>query len=216
MDLKIVNVKKVINKKVILDSIDLKLQGGRIYGIRGKNGSGKTMLFRMISGLIFPTEGKVIIDGKELGKDISFPDSIGALIENPGYIPDYSGFKNLKLIAGIKNIVGDEKIKDMMRSLGLDPESKKKVKKYSLGMKQKLGLAMALMEDPDLILLDEPMNGLDEGTVKVVYDILEKHKERGALIMIASHDKEDLDMLSDEIYVMKEGRLFLEVTEKLE
>ena len=215
MDLKIVNVKKVINKKVILDSIDLKLQGGRIYGIRGKNGSGKTMLFRMISGLIFPTEGKVIIDGKELGKDISFPDSIGALIENPGYIPDYSGFKNLKLIAGIKNIVGDEKIKDMMRSLGLDPESKKKVKKYSLGMKQKLGLAMALMEDPDLILLDEPMNGLDEGTVKVVYDILEKHKERGALIMIASHDKEDLDMLSDEIYVMKEGRLFLEVTEKL-
>ncbi len=215
MDLKIVNVKKVINKKVILDSIDLKLQGGRIYGIRGKNGSGKTMLFRMISGLIFPTEGKVIIDGKELGKDISFPDSIGALIENPGYIPDYSGFKNLKLIAGIKNIVGDEKIKDMMRSLGLDPESKKKVKKYSLGMKQKLGLAMALMEDPDLILLDEPMNGLDEGTVKVVYDILEKHKERGALIMIASHDKEDLEMLSNEIYLMKEGRLFLEVTEKL-
>ena len=216
MDLKIINGTKIINKKVILDNIDLELKGGRIYGIRGKNGSGKTMLFRMISGLIFPTEGKVIIDGKELGKDISFPDSIGALIENPGYIPDYSGFKNLKLIAGIKNIVGDEKIKDMMRSLGLDPESKKKVKKYSLGMKQKLGLAMALMEDPDLILLDEPMNGLDEGTVKVVYDILEKHKERGALIMIASHDKEDLNVLSDEIYLMKEGRLFLEVAEKVE
>ena len=216
MDLKIINGTKIINKKVILDNIDLELKGGRIYGIRGKNGSGKTMLFRLISGLIFPTEGKVIIDGKELGKDISFPDSIGALIENPGYIPNYSGFKNLKLIAGIKNIVGDEKIKDMMKNLGLDPESKKKVKKYSLGMKQKLGLAMALMEDPDLIVLDEPMNGLDEGSVKVVYNILEKHKERGALIIIASHDKEDLDMLSDEIYLMKEGRLFLEVAEKVE
>ena len=207
MELEIINATKIIDKKIILDNINLKLKGGRIYGLRGKNGTGKTMLFRLISGLIFPTEGRVIINGEELGKEISFPRSVGILIENPGYIPNFSGFKNLKIISNIKGIIGDEKIIDTMTLLGLDPYSKKKVKKYSLGMKQKLGLAMAVMEEPDLIILDEPINALDEASVKIVHDLLQSHKARGALIIIASHDREELDLLADEIFVMENGRI---------
>jgi ABC-2 type transport system ATP-binding protein len=207
MELEVINVTKIIDKKTILDNINLKLTGGRIYGLRGKNGAGKTMLFRLISGLILPTEGKVLIDGEELGQEISFPRSIGILIENPGYIPNFSGYKNLKMIANIKGIIGDVKIKDTMTLLGLDPLSHKKVKKYSLGMKQKLGVAMAVMEDPYLILLDEPINALDEASVRIVHDLLQKHKERGALILVASHDRDELDLLADEILVMENGRM---------
>ncbi len=207
MELEVINVTKIIDKKTILDNVNLKLKGGRIYGLRGKNGAGKTMLFRLMSGLILPTEGQVLIDGEELGKEISFPRSIGILIENPGYIPNFSGFKNLKMIGNIKGIIGDEKILDTMELLDLDPYSKKKVKKYSLGMKQKLGVAMAVMEDPDLILLDEPINALDEASVKIVHDLLQKHKKRGALILVASHDREELNLLADEILVMENGKL---------
>lgn len=207
MELEVINVTKIIDKKTILDDINLKLTGGRIYGLRGKNGAGKTMLFRLISGLILPTEGKVIIDDEELGNEISFPRSIGILIENPGYIPNFSGFKNLKMIANIKGIIVDEQIRETMTLLGLDPSSNKKVKKYSLGMKQKLGLAMAVMENPDLILLDEPINALDEASVRIVHDLLQQHKERGALIIVASHDREELNLLSDEVLVMENGRM---------
>lgn len=207
MELEVINATKIIEKKIILDNINLKLKGGRIYGLRGKNGAGKTMLFRLISGLIFPTEGKVLINGEELGKEISFPRSIGILIENPGYIPNFSGFKNLKIISNIKGIIDDRKIIETMELLGLDPASKKKVKKYSLGMKQKLGLAMAVMEDSDIIILDEPVNALDEASVRIVHELLEKHKKRGALIIVASHDREELDLLADEIFVMENGKM---------
>lgn len=207
MELEVINATKIIDKKIILNNINLKLKGGRIYGLRGKNGAGKTMLFRLISGLIFPTEGKVLINGEELGKEISFPRSIGILIENPGYIPNFSGFKNLKIISNIKGIIDDRKIKETMELLGLDPSSKKKVKKYSLGMKQKLGLAMAVMEDSDIIILDEPVNALDEASVRIVHELLEKHKKRGALIIVASHDREELDLLADEIFVMENGKM---------
>lgn len=207
MELEVINATKIIDKKIILDNINLKLKGGRIYGLRGKNGAGKTMLFRLISGLIFPTEGKVLINGEELGKEISFPRSIGILIENPGYIPNFSGFKNLKIISNIKGIIDDRKIKETMELLGLDPSSKKKVKKYSLGMKQKLGLVMAVMEDSDIIILDEPVNALDEASVRIVHELLEKHKKRGALIIVASHDREELDLLADEIFVMENGKM---------
>lgn len=207
MELEVINATKIIDKKIILDNINLKLKGGRIYGLRGKNGAGKTMLFRLISGLIFPTEGKVLINGEELGKEISFPRSIGILIENPGYIPNFSGFKNLKIISNIKGIIDDRKIIETMEILGLDSTSKKKVKKYSLGMKQKLGLAMAVMEDSDIIILDEPVNALDEASVRIVHELLEKHKKRGALIIVASHDREELDLLADEIFVMENGKM---------
>lgn len=207
MELEIMNVTKIIDKKTILDDISLKLEGGRIYGLRGKNGAGKTMLFRLISSLILPTEGQVFIDDEELGRDLSFPRSIGILIENPGYIPNFSGFKNLRMIANIKGIIVDEQIREIMTLLGLDPYNNKKIKKYSLGMKQKLGIAMAVMENPDLILLDEPINALDEASVRIVHDLLQQHKKRGALIIVASHDREELDMLADEILVMENGRM---------
>lgn len=207
MELKVINVTKEMDKKMILNNLNFEMTGGKIYGLRGKNGAGKTMLLRIICGLVFQTTGKVIINNEELGKAISFPRSVGTLIENPGYIPNYSGFKNLKIVAKIKNTIPDEKIIELMELLGLDSKDNKKVKKYSLGMKQKLGIAMALMEDPDLIILDEPINALDEGSVNIVLELLKQHKKRGALVIVASHDREELEFLADEILIMQDGKL---------
>ena len=207
MYLQLKNICKTIGSAEILKHIDLEMEPGKIYGLRGKNGSGKTMLMRTICGLILPTEGEVIINGEKLGKDISFPRSIGALIENPGFIADYSGMKNLEVLASIQNRIGKEEIAVGMEELGLDPNDKKKFKKYSLGMKQKLGIVAAVMENPDIIVLDEPLNALDEKTVKTVKDILLRHKERGALIIISCHDREELEFLSDEVFVIEAGKI---------
>ena len=207
MYLQIKNICKNIGSAEILKHIDLEMEPGKIYGLRGKNGSGKTMLMRTICGLILPTEGEVIINGETLGKDISFPRSIGALIENPGFIADYSGMKNLEVLASIQNRIGKEEIAAGMEELGLDPNDKKKFKKYSLGMKQKLGIVAAVMENPDIIVLDEPLNALDEKTVNTVKEILLRHKERGALIIISCHDREELEFLSDEIFVIEAGEI---------
>ena len=207
MYLQLKNICKTIGSAEILKHIDLEMEPGKIYGLRGKNGSGKTMLMRTICGLILPTEGEVIINGEKLGKDISFPRSIGALIENPGFIADYSGMKNLEVLASIQNRIGKEEIAVGMEELGLDPNDKKKFKKYSLGMKQKLGIVAAVMENPDIIVLDEPLNALDEKTVNTVKDILLRHKERGALIIISCHDREELEFLSDEIFVIEAGTI---------
>lgn len=179
----------------------------RIYGLRGKNGSGKTMLMRAICGLILPTEGYITINGDVLGKDISFPRSVGALIENPGFIANYSGYKNLEILASIQNKVGEKNIKLVMKEMGLDPDDKKKFRKYSLGMKQKLGIVAAIMENPDMIILDEPINALDEKSVESVKSILLQHKNRGALIIISCHDREELEFLSDEIFCIDEGQV---------
>ncbi|WP_300410208.1 ATP-binding cassette domain-containing protein [Lagierella sp.] len=207
MKIEIENVEKSFDKGKVLDDINLTFESGKIYGLKGRNGSGKTMLLRVIAGLILPNRGKVTVDGKVLGEDISFPPSIGVLIENPGYIPELSGKDNLKNIAEIKGIVTDEKIEDTMRHFDLDPGNKKSVKKYSLGMKQKLGLCMAFMEDPELILLDEPMNALDEKAVKTLKDFLFEKKNENKLIIIASHDMEDLELLADEIIEMHNGEV---------
>ena len=201
MVIKLTNVSKVIKKAKVLDNVNLELTSGKVYGLKGKNGSGKTMLMRVICGLISATEGTVEIDGKILGKDMTFPDSVGVLIEN------YTGFKNLKVLASIQNRVDDEHIREVIRQVGLDPDDKRTYRKYSLGMKQKLGIAAAYMENPDLIILDEPINALDEAGAKQVHEILEEQKKRGALIIIACHDKEELEMLSDEIIEISEGRI---------
>ena len=205
MVIKLTNVSKVIKKAKVLDSVNLEFTSGKVYGLKGKNGSGKTMLMRVICGLISATEGTVEIDGKILGKDMTFPDSVGVLIENPAFIGNYTGFKNLKVLASIQNRVDDEHIREVIRQVGLDPDDKRTYRKYSLGMKQKLGIAAAYMENPDLIILDEPINALDEAGAKQVHEILEK--KRGALIIIACHDKEELEMLSDEIIEISEGRI---------
>lgn len=207
MYLEIKNICKTIGSAEILKHINLEMERGKIYGLRGKNGSGKTMLMRTICGLILPTEGEIVIDGETLGKDISFPRSIGALIENPGFIADYSGIKNLEVLASIQNHIKKEEITACMEELGLDPNDKKKFKKYSLGMKQKLGIIAAVMENPDIIVLDEPLNALDEKTVNTVKEILLRHKARGALIIISCHDREELEFLSDEIFCIEAGEI---------
>ena len=191
----------------VLKNINLTLESGKVIGLKGKNGSGKTMLMRAISGLILPTSGKVFINDKELGRQISFPPSIGILIENPSFIGNYTGLKNLKVLASIQNRAGDEQIRKALKDIGLDPDDKRTYRKYSLGMKQKLGIAAAVMENPDIIILDEPINALDDVSVEKVHDILEEQKKRGAVIIIACHDKEELDQLSDEIIEISDGRI---------
>ena len=153
---------KRIKSVNVLSNINLELESGKVYGFKGVNGSGKTMLMRAVCGLILPTYGKVVIDGKELGKDISFPPSVGLLLENPAFVNGYTGFKNLSMIAALKGKIGDIDIKNALKKVGLDPEDGRTFKKYSLGMKQKLGIACAIMENPELIILDEPTNALDE------------------------------------------------------
>lgn len=208
--IEIQNLSKKIKKADILEEINLRMEGGRIYGLRGKNGSGKTMLMRAICGLILPTKGKVIIGGEELGKDISFPRSIGVLIENPSFLNTHTGYKNLEILADINGKINEEQINNTLQSVGLEPMDKRKYKKYSLGMKQRLGIACAVMEQPDIIILDEPINALDEAGVQQVRAILKEHKERGALIIVACHDKEELELLADEIYYIENGRIINE------
>lgn len=206
MYLEIKDVSKKIDKQDVLCNINMSMEKGKIYGLKGKNGCGKTMIMRAICGLI-NTSGKIEIDGKVIGKDCDFPPSVGALIENPGFINRYSAFENLKILAAIQGKIGDDKIIEVLRQVGLDPNEKKKVKKYSLGMKQKLGIAGAIMEEPDLIILDEPTNALDESSVKRLRELLEVEKKRGALIIISSHDAEELEYLSDKIFFIENGSI---------
>ena len=206
MQIKVENVTKKIGQATVLDQISMELESGMIYGLKGKNGSGKTMLMRMICGLILPTQGRIMIDGKTLGKDFSFPPNAGALIEAPGFLGRYSGCDNL-MLTDIQQKADDDAIAEALRKVGLDTEEKKKYKKYSLGMKQKLGIAAAIVEDPELIVLDEPTNALDEGSVERLRKILLEFKEKGALILLSSHDTEELKYLSDVIFHMENGHL---------
>ena len=198
---------KQYKETVVLNDISMTLESGSIYGFVGRNGSGKTMLMKHIIGFVYPTSGTVRVDGKIVGKEIAMPDNIGAIIENPGFLPEYSGFQNLKLLAGIRNRITDADIRRTLESVGLDPNLKKHVGKYSLGMKQRLGLAQALMEDPDILLLDEPMNGLDDQGVEEIRRLLIAYRKRGKLIVIASHSKEDVSLLCDVIYRFDHGKI---------
>ncbi len=206
-EIQIVNYTKEIKGRIVLDSVSLTFHPGRIYGLKGVNGSGKTMLLRAVCGLIYPTQGYVEIDGERLGKDISFPRSISALIESPAFLDNFTGYKNLEMIASLKEVATKEDIENALMEVGLDPHDTRTYRKYSLGMKQKLGLACCFMENPDIILLDEPFNALDEESVEKVKKIIFKHKERGALIVLACHDGESLSSLSDEIIPVVEGRV---------
>ena len=200
------NLSKTIKNNKILDNVNLTFESGHVYGLVGRNGSGKTMLLRAICGLIFPDSGKVIIDGKQLHKDISFPESCGIIIENTDLLPNFSAFDNLKMLSEIKNTANDNMIKSAIKSVGLDPDSKKKVKTFSLGMKQRLSIAQTLFEDPDILLLDEPTNALDEDGVNDVRRILLERKKKNKLIIIASHNKEDISLLSDTVISVSNGR----------
>lgn len=215
MYLEIKNITKVIDHTKILDSVTISMEKGKIYGLKGKNGSGKTMIMKAICGLIRVTEGEIWIGGEQLGKKYDFPRSVGAFIETPGFVENYSGYTNLKMLADMKGIIGQNEIENMMERVGLNPKEKKKVKKYSLGMRQKLGIVAAIMEHPDLIILDEPTNALDEDSIQVLHCLLEEEKERGALIIIASHDEEELKQLCDDIYMVNAGKVTKKIAEKV-
>jgi len=205
---RIIGLNKDIKGNHVLKDINLTMKKGNIYGFYGRNGSGKTMLFRAVSGLIKPTSGEIYVFDKKMGKDISFPESLGLVIETVGFWNQYTGFKNLKFLASIKNIISDNEIKDAIRRVGLNPDEKNIYQKYSLGMKQRLGIAQAIMEKPELIILDEPTNALDSEGINLIRNILIEERNRGAIVMIASHNKEDINLLSDEKYMMDSGSLF--------
>jgi len=200
-----------INKKIgvddVLSEISLSMEKGKIYGLQGKNGCGKSMLMRVICGLVLPTSGRVIIDGEELGKELSFPESVGVFIEKPGFLDAYSGFQNLSMLASIKKRIGGREIKETLKRVGLEEVMHKKYKKYSLGMKQKLGIAAVIMEQPDIVILDEPANALDEKSEGRLWQIVREEKERGALVIISCHTAEVLEEISDEIFKIDQGRI---------
>ena len=214
MDIILESVSKVINHTAVLDNISCQFTSGNIYGVVGRNGSGKTMLLRTIAGLLIPTSGSVIIDGKRLHKDISFPKNLGLIIEKPEFLSYLSGFENLKQIASIKKVASDDTIKEYMTLFALNPTSKHTMRKYSLGMKQKIGIIQALMENPDILVLDEPFNALDEQSVLLLRKILLQRKEEGKLIIITSHNKEDIETICNEVIFLKNGKLT--VTEGME
>lgn len=206
--IKIESVSKKIKGVTIINDVSMTLYSGRVIGLRGVNGSGKTMIMRLIAGLILPTQGTIQIDGKLLGKDITFPESIGILLESPAFLDSYSGFQNLKMLASIRNEIDGSRIKQVLELVGLDPKSSKKTyKNYSLGMKQRLGIAGAILEHPDIIILDEPTNSLDTDGVELVKQIVRQEKERGALVIIACHDTDILDELADDIHYLENGSL---------
>ncbi len=205
--IEIKSISLVLNKSSILNSVSISYECGKIHGLIGRNGSGKTMLMKCICGFIKPTKGDIFVDGKQIGKDCDFPKNIGIIIETPGFIPYYSGYKNLKLLADLNRKIGAAEIKNAMVQVGLDPDLKRHVKKYSLGMRQRLGLAQAIMENPDLLILDEPMNGLDKDGVADMRKYLLNLKEQGKTILIASHSAEDIDVLCDTVCEMDKGIL---------
>ncbi|WP_337405526.1 ATP-binding cassette domain-containing protein [Porcipelethomonas sp.] len=205
IDMKNINLK--IGKNDILKNINVEFEKGKIHGLIGRNGSGKTMLMKCICGFVKPTDGTVFVADKQIGKDCDFPDSVGIIIETPGFIPYYSGYRNLKLLADLNKKIDKEKIRNTMQMVGLVPDLKRHVKKYSLGMRQRLGLAQAIMENPDLLILDEPMNGLDKDGVSDMRKYLLNLKEQGKTILIASHSAEDIEILCDTVCEMDKGGL---------
>lgn len=205
MKLIVRNISKKLNGRDILSNISLELEGGKVYGFVGINGSGKTMLFRAIAGLMDVTEGEIYFNGKKLHKDMKVLPNLGLIIENAGLYPELTGLENLKLLAKLNNKVNEKEIRDIIKRVGLDPDDKRVFKKYSLGMKQRIIFAQAIMEKPDILLLDEPTNALDEDGVNVIRKLIKEEKQRGVLVLIASHNKDDIKILSDEVYYVKNG-----------
>ncbi|MGN0250303.1 MAG: ABC transporter ATP-binding protein [Oliverpabstia sp.] len=203
-----------INKKIkgnqVLNNISYTFEKGKVYGLYGINGSGKTMLLRAISGLLRMDSGKVIIDGETLGETISFSPNTGIVIENMELLPEYSAKKNLEILSKIKKTANEEDIRRALKRVGLDPDSDKKVKKFSLGMKQRLNIAQAIFEKQEIILLDEPTNALDEDGVNLIYNIVKEEKEREATIIVSTHHKEDLEELCDVILKISAGKIVKE------
>lgn len=206
----VVDVKSITKRygtNEVLKNVSLTCEAGKIYGLIGRNGSGKTVLLKSICGLVIPTSGEVRVWGQSVGKDVDFPENIGFIIESPGFLLQESGLSNLKHLASIRGKIGIDEIRKSIYTVGLDPDLKLHVGKYSMGMRQRLGIAQAIMEEPDLLVLDEPMNGLDNQGVEDIRSLLLSLKEKGVTIVLASHFKEDIAYLCDEVYQMDAGVL---------
>lgn len=201
------NVKKRFREYVALNDVSVSFAQGKIHGIIGRNGSGKTVLMKCICGLMHQDLGEIVVSGKKIGKDTDIAEGVGAIIEAPGFLNNYSGMKNLQFLAGIKRTIRKEEIAKHIELVGLDPKSKKHVGKYSLGMRQRLGIAQAIMENQRILILDEPMNGLDQQGVEDMRELFLMLKKQGKTILLASHSKEDIDVLCDEVYEMEHGTL---------
>lgn len=199
--------KEFKNHVLGLNNVNVAFEQGKIHGIIGRNGSGKTVLFKVICGFMKLSSGSVSVNGKIVGKDVDIPPNVGIIIEAPGFLPGYSGLANLKLLASLRHKIGIHRIRETMEIVGLDPSSSKKVRNYSLGMRQRLGIAQAIMEDPDILILDEPMNGLDLHGVDDVRKLLVNLKEQGKTILMASHSREDIETLCDTVTEMDAGKL---------
>ena len=207
MILEIKNLSKSFDNNMVLDNVNLSLTSGKIYGIIGRNGSGKSVLLKIVCGYYVPSSGEVLLDGKDYMKNFEFLPNARALIEKPSFLPDLTGFENLKLLASIQNRIDDNDILRIIDKLNLSSEKDKIYAKYSLGTKQKLGIAQVLMENPDIIMLDESLNGIEKLTAEKIREILKEEKEKGKLIIIASHIKEDIDFLADEVYEIDSGKV---------
>ena len=201
------NLHKSFGKEEILHGIDREFACGKIHGIVGNNGSGKTVMMKCICGFLRPDEGQVIVNGKQIAKDIDFPDSMGIIIETPGFLPNMTGIKNLKLLASLRDCIGTKEICQALERVGLDPDLKKPVSKYSLGMRQRLGIAQAIMENPSILILDEPFNGLDKNGVAQIRDLIRQLREEGKTILLASHNQADIDELCDTVCEIDAGTM---------
>ncbi len=200
-------VSKDFGQERVLKGVSRDFEKGKIHGIVGNNGSGKTVLMKCICGFLLPTEGKVIVNGKWVGRDVDFPGDLGIIIETPGFLPNITGIKNLEILASLNKRIGLAEIAGSIRRVGLDPMMKKPVGKYSLGMRQRLGIAQAIMEDPSLLILDEPLNGLDKHGVREMRDLIKSLKEDGKTILLASHNQVDIDELCDTVCEMDAGNM---------
>lgn len=197
------NVYKSFGKEDVLKDISLSIPAGTICGVVGNNGSGKTVLMKCICGFMKCDRGSITVNGRRVGKDCDFPDEMGIIIETPGFIPNLTGYKNLKILASLKGRIDKQEIKDTIKKVGLDPEMKKPVSKYSLGMRQRLGIAQAIMENPKVLILDEPFNGLDKHGVREMRELLKELKESGKAILLASHNAQDIEELCDVVHLME-------------
>lgn len=205
--IEIKHVSKAFKGETVLQDVNLDLYDNNIYGIVGRNGSGKSVLFKLICGYMHVDSGEIVVQKKIIGKDVDFPEKIGALIENPGFLWHETGLENLRYLAKINQKISTQEVKEAMIKVGLSPDSKKRVGKYSLGMKQRLGIAQAIMENPDILILDEPMNSLDDSGIEEIRKLILEFRTPGRVVVIASHNKEDIESMCDEVFLIQKGRI---------
>lgn len=208
MKIELKNLSKNFDKNKVIDNINITFTEGNIYGLYGRNGSGKSVIMKLICGFLIPTEGQILFDGIDFNTNDEYPNSLRAVIERPSFFPNLTGYENLKLLAEIQNKISDKEIIESLKIVNLINEKDKKFSKYSLGMKQKLAIAQAIMEDPKIIILDEPFNGIEEKTVSKLIKYLKEEKQKGKIIIFSTHIKEDLDNLADKIYKIENGSIY--------